>query len=97
MTLEQKRKDIDEIDKEILSLLSRRAEAVREIGEIKLRAGLPVVDWSREAEVIRRVAHQCDGSLRDKAADRIYRAILREAREIELELTRSARELTISR
>jgi chorismate mutase len=97
MTLEQKRKDIDEIDKEILSLLSRRADVVREIGEIKLMAGLPVVDWGREAEVIRRAAHQCDGSLRDKAADRIYRAILREAREIELEVTRAAREMPARR
>jgi chorismate mutase/prephenate dehydratase len=95
MTLEQKRKDIDEIDREILSLLSQRADIIREIGEIKLRAGLPVIDWGREAEVIRRVAQQCDGSLKNKAADRIYRAILREAREIELDLTRAARELTV--
>jgi chorismate mutase len=89
MTLQQKRKDIDEIDAEILALLNRRAEVVRELGEIKLRAGLPLVDWDREAEVIRRAARQTDGSLRDGSANRIYRAILREARQIELELTQS--------
>lgn len=85
MTLEQKRKDIDDIDAEILALLNRRAEVVRELGQIKLRSGLPMVDWSREAEVIRR-AGRFGGALRDDSANRIYRAILREARQIELEV-----------
>ena len=88
MTLEQKRRDIDEIDAEILALLNRRAEVVRELGEIKLRQGLPLIDWGREAEVIRRVKNT--GPLKVTSADRIYRAILREAREIELELARPA-------
>jgi chorismate mutase len=85
MTLEQKRKDIDEIDTEILTLLNRRAEVVRELGQIKIRAGLPVIDWSREAEVIRRAGNSAE-SFRDDSANRIYRAILREAREIEMEM-----------
>jgi monofunctional chorismate mutase len=85
MTLEQKRKDIDDIDAEILALLNRRAEVVRELGKIKLRSGMPVVDWLREAEIIKRAGSN-SGALRDGSADRIYRAILREARQIELEL-----------
>ena len=85
MTLEQKRRDIDEIDTEILTLLNRRAEVVRELGQIKIRAGLPMVDWGREAEVIRRAGSRAV-SLGDDSANRIYRAILREARQIELEM-----------
>jgi chorismate mutase len=88
MTLEQKRKDIDDIDAEILALLNRRSEVVRELGQIKLRSGMPVVDWLREAEVIRRAGSHT-GALRDESANRIYRAILREAREIELELAQA--------
>ena len=88
MTLEQKRKDIDDIDAEILALLNRRAEVVRELGQIKLSSGLPLVDWGREAEVIRR-AGRFGGALRDDSANRIYRAILREARQIELEVAQS--------
>ena len=87
MTLEQKRKDIDEIDTEILTLLNRRAEVVRELGQIKISSGLPVVDWCREAEVIRRAGSSAE-SLSDDSANRIYRAILREAREIELEMAK---------
>jgi monofunctional chorismate mutase len=86
MTLEQKRKDIDDIDAEILTLLDRRAEVVRELGQIKLSSGLPLVDWNREAEVIKR-AGSSTGAMKDESANRIYRAILREAREIERELT----------
>ena len=98
MTLEQRRRDIDQVDAEILALLNRRAEIVRELGHIKLRSGMPVVDWSREAEIIRRAGHN-SGALRDDSANRIYRAILREAREIELELAKSTEmsELPISR
>ena len=88
MTLEQKRKDIDDIDAEILALLNRRAEVVRELGQIKLRSGLPMVDWRREAEVIRRAGGN-RGALGDDSANRIYRAILREARQIELELAQA--------
>ena len=88
MTLEQKRKDIDDIDAKILALLNRRAEVVRELGQIKLMAGVPVVDWLREAEVIRRAGSN-SGALRDESANRIYRAILREARQIELELAQT--------
>jgi monofunctional chorismate mutase len=85
MTLEERRKDIDNIDAEILVLLNRRAEVVRELGQIKMRAGLPMVDWQREAEVIQRAARN-GGGKKDESADRIYRAILREARQIEFEL-----------
>ncbi|HYJ92115.1 MAG TPA: chorismate mutase [Pyrinomonadaceae bacterium] len=87
MTLEQKRKDIDQVDAEILALLSKRAEIVRELTQIKLTAGLPIIDWSREAEVIQRAGHN-SGSLRDDSANRIYRAILREARQIEMDLAK---------
>lgn len=86
MTLEQKRRDIDNIDAEILALLNRRAEVVRELGQIKLRSGLPIVDWRREAEIISRAGHN-SGAMGDDSANRIYRAILREARQIELELS----------
>ena len=49
---------------------------------------MPLVDWSREAEIIRRVGHHA-GALKDDSANRIYRAILRESRQIELELTQN--------
>lgn len=89
MTLEQKRRDIDQVDDEILALLNRRAEIVRELTQIKLRSGLPLIDWRREAEIIQKALSN-SGSLRDDSANRIYRAILREARQLEMDLAQGS-------
>lgn len=89
MKLEECRNEIDAIDSEILTLLNQRAKIVREIGEIKLKAGMSITDWDREAEIIRKVARENDGPLGDEAAARIYRGILRESRQIQLDLAES--------
>ena len=86
MQLEQNRREIDEIDAKLLGLLDQRAKIVREIGEIKLRAGIPIFDWQREAEIITRAARNNPGGLSNAALARIYRAILRESRQIQKEL-----------
>ena len=50
------RAEIERIDKEIVRLLAERVATGRRIGELKRAAGLPVLNPSREAEVIRAVA-----------------------------------------
>lgn len=77
MNLEQKRKEIDCIDAEIVALLVRRTEAARSIGELKTKAGLPIIDSRREEEVLRRIALvRPDG---EGSIERIYRQILDES------------------
>ena len=83
MNLNQCREMIDEIDCQILALLNRRAEVSRTIGSLKLKAGLPITDASREAEVLNRVARNNSGDLPDEGASRIYQQILAESREIQ--------------
>lgn len=86
MKLEECRKDIDAIDREILALLNRRAGLSRRIGEIKLSAGLPVVDETREDTVMRRLIRENDGEIDDRALAGIYREILDESRRIQSEI-----------
>lgn len=86
MTLEDCRKKIDVIDREIMALLNQRAEIVREVGQIKAKAGLPIVDWNREIEILRWVAQENEGVMADEAAARIFRRILQESRQIQSEL-----------
>ena len=86
MTLEDCRKEIDVIDREIMALLKRRAETVRNIGEIKAKAGIPIVDWNREIEILRWVAQENEGVMADEAAARIFRRILQESRQIQTEI-----------
>jgi chorismate mutase len=86
MKLEESRKKIDAIDTEILILLNRRAEISKEIGVLKLGAGLPIVDPEREDDIIRRIARENEGTMQDKTVVGIYQAILGESRRIQEEV-----------
>jgi chorismate mutase len=50
------RSKIEGTDDAILGLIVKRAELARKIGAAKKRAGLPVLDPAREAQVVRRAA-----------------------------------------
>lgn len=43
-------------DRELIEVLRRRLDLVREIGELKSRLGVPVTDPRREAAVVRKAA-----------------------------------------
>ncbi len=53
--LARRREEIERIDNEIISLLARRLALGKRTGELKRAAGLPILDPTREAAVIRRV------------------------------------------
>ncbi len=50
--VEELRRRIDEIDREILNLVLRRVEIAREIGKLKKKRRLPIADHQREEQVI---------------------------------------------
>ncbi len=54
--LEQLRVEIEELDRQMLTLLAERMSLAREAGEIKRNARLPLVDPAQEAAVVRRAA-----------------------------------------
>src|SRR5438132_12013565 len=83
MRIEEKRREIDEIDARIVDLLDRRAAIAREISLIKLSAGLPIIDGQRENEIIRRLSQRPMGSVGVAAIARIYRVILDESCRIQ--------------
>lgn len=55
MDLDQIRKDIDQIDQELVALLEKRMVCVGQIIEYKEQQGLPVLDQRREREVLEKV------------------------------------------
>lgn len=85
MKLENLRKEMDEIDGEIVRLLNERAKIARKIGIIKAQAGLPIVDLEREEAIFRRVCRENGGSLEDEALVRIYRKIIGESRRVQVQ------------
>ncbi len=91
MKLEEGRKQIDEIDTEILALLRRRAALARRIGHLKMAAGLPVVDSHREEIVLGRIVRENEGELCESALLRIYREILDESQRIQRAVAEGAK------
>ena len=54
--LDQLRGRIEELDAELVRLIGERRALVVEIGRVKAELGLPVLDPTREAAVVRRAA-----------------------------------------
>ena len=85
MKLEDWRNEIDEIDAQIVRLISERAKIAQKIGTLKASAGLPIVDAGREESILRSVAAKNRGVLKNEAMIRIFRGIIRESRQIQTE------------
>ena len=72
-TLGRYRQQIEQLDRELVSLLAKRVALSKEIGATKRVAGLPTLDPAREAEVIRRAAALArDASLNDEKVRDIF-------------------------
>ena len=52
------RDEIERIDRDIIALLARRLTLGKRTGDLKREAGLPILDPTREAAVIRRVTEE---------------------------------------
>jgi chorismate mutase len=75
--LTQLRKKIDATDQKILTLLAKRAEVCKEIGNLKKAKGLPVRDSNRENEVYARIREEAAKmGLNPAEAEAVYREIV---------------------
>jgi chorismate mutase len=76
MDISDWRKKIDELDIEIVRLISQRAAAARAIGELKRTADLPVYEPRREQDVFDRVRASNPGPLGDAELLHVYERII---------------------
>ena len=77
------RQRIDALDQQLVSLLNERARCALEIGRCKERAGLPIYQPAREAEVLAQVRAANHGPLDQSAMTRLFERIIDEARRLE--------------
>ncbi len=81
------REQIDSIDSQILSLLSRRQEVATAVGQIKKKRGLEVFDPAREEKIMRRLTSGKHGVLSSDAIKHIYSEIISASRSVQESLT----------
>ena len=83
MNIEHWRKEIDEVDGELLRLLNIRARLAIKVGTLKRAAGLPLRDLGREQSVVDRLQEANTGPLDQRAIAKLFRRIMRESRRVE--------------
>jgi chorismate mutase/prephenate dehydratase len=77
------RERIDAIDAGILAKLNERAQAVLEVGRLKVAAGLPVYEPAREQEIVGRLAAANPGPFPDRGIGPVFREIVSATRSLE--------------
>jgi chorismate mutase len=83
MDIEHWRKEIDDIDAELLRLLNMRARLALKVGAIKQTLDLPCCDPERERTVLERLQEINDGPLDERAVGKLFRRIIRESRRVQ--------------
>ena len=83
MDIDHWRKEIDDIDAELLRLLNMRARLAMKVGALKQAAHLPYCDPDRERTVLQRLQEINAGPLDQRAVGKLFRRIICESRRIE--------------
>lgn len=76
MEISDWRRKIDDLDEQIVRLISQRAEAAQAIGELKHKANLPIYEPLREQQVFDHVRSKNAGPLSDIEMQDIYERII---------------------
>src|SRR5438445_11604163 len=87
MNLDDWRSRINDLDNQILDLLTQRAEAASTVGDLNRRQNAPYNAREREADIVRRLTEQNVGPLAAEAVVAVWREILSGCRALEAALT----------
>jgi len=76
---------IDELDRQLVALISERARCAVEIGKLKQNSSLPVYEPDRERIIFDNIAHQNKGPLSQVQLRQIYERLVDVMREVQKE------------
>jgi chorismate mutase len=85
MDIEDWRRKIDELDRQLVALLSERARAAVEIGALKKNTSMPIYEPDRERVVFENVQRLNAGPLPGRELVRIYERIMDVMRNVQKE------------
>ena len=75
--LDKLRKEIDQINQELLKLLNERAKRVVEVGKEKAKSGLPPYDPVREQEILNQLIKKNEGPFSDEAIIHLFKEVFK--------------------
>ena len=81
--LDKLREQIDEVDRQLLELLNRRANLSLAVGQAKRQVSGRVFDPAREARLLERLASLNQGPLKAEHVTAVWRAILSASRSLQ--------------
>jgi chorismate mutase len=76
MEISDWRDKIDALDEQIVTLINKRAEAAKAIGELKRQSALPIYEPQREQHVFEHVKASNPGPLDDAELLHVYERII---------------------
>ncbi len=79
------RNAIDTVDSRIIELLQERASLAHEIGQVKKKIGMAILDPGREGKVKKKLAAGAKGPMDTGQLVRIYEVIMAESRRLQEE------------
>ncbi|WP_337031984.1 bifunctional 3-deoxy-7-phosphoheptulonate synthase/chorismate mutase [Paenibacillus illinoisensis] len=94
-TLEQLRNRLNEINHDLLHLLSERAQITQEIGQIKEKQGVPKFDPVREKEMLEELTAANPGPFHDDAIKLLFKQIFQAS--LHLQVDEHKKQLLVSR
>ncbi len=77
------RKEIDDIDREIIRLLKDRMSISKEVGKLKEQLHIPVEDKQREEKIIQRLTQHAGRNLTEEQLIRIFTSVFKSSKQIQ--------------
>lgn len=83
-SLKKRRKEIDLIDRKLLSLLNQRLATALEIGRIKRKMGERIYNPKREEQILKRLHRLNRGPLKKEDLENIFKKIILVCRKFQI-------------
>jgi chorismate mutase-like protein len=82
--LKKNRKELDLLDRKLLTLLNRRLRITLRIGKIKKGVGKKIYDPEREKEILERLQRKNKGPLNEEDLKKIFTTIMKACRRSQI-------------
>ncbi len=91
LKLIKRRKELDLINQELLTLLNQRLRISLEIGKVKREMGKRIHDTEREREILDRLKRKNRGPLKEEDLRKIFMTIMKVCRQSQIQTYRPSK------